>query len=110
MKLFEEDLIIKFHEDTSSGSRVVLWGRADGRTDMTKIIAFRNFAISPKNRYHFLDPLGSLASLRLWCNPLSILTIKTSLGKALKLRKKKVVRLSVRMEHFGFHWSDFRVI
>ena len=64
MKLFEEYLNIKFHEDTSSGSRVVLCGQAEGRTDMTKIIAFRSFASSPKNRcHHCLDPLGSLASL-----------------------------------------------
>jgi len=38
---------IKFHENPSSGSRVVL----RGRTDMTKlIVTFRNFANAPKNR------------------------------------------------------------
>jgi len=35
---------IKFHENPSSGSRVVPCGRTDGQSDMTKIIlAFRNF-------------------------------------------------------------------
>jgi hypothetical protein len=37
---------IKFHENPSSGSRVV----ACGQTDMTKlIVAFRNFANAPQN-------------------------------------------------------------
>jgi len=35
-----------------NGSRVVPWGRADGRTDMTNLIAaFRNFWNTSKNRY-----------------------------------------------------------
>ena len=41
---------IKFHENPSSGSRVVPFGRK-GRTDMTKlIVAFHNFAKAPKKR------------------------------------------------------------
>ena len=40
----------KFHENPSSGSRVVPCGQTDGRTDMTKIIiAFHNFASTPKS-------------------------------------------------------------
>ena len=47
----------KFHENPSSGSRVVPCGRTDGRKegrkDMAKIIfAFRNFANEPKNISH----------------------------------------------------------
>jgi hypothetical protein len=32
---------IKFHENPSSGSRVVQGGRTDGRTDMTKLAILR---------------------------------------------------------------------
>ena len=47
---FEKYTNIKFHENPSSGSRVVLYRRTDGRTDMTKLIifVFRNFANSSK--------------------------------------------------------------
>jgi len=39
--------ILRYHENPSSGSRVVPWG---GRTDMTKLIAaFRSFANAPEN-------------------------------------------------------------
>jgi hypothetical protein len=46
--------IIKFHENPSSGSRIVprVWkdGRADGLIDMTKlIVTFLNFAKALKN-------------------------------------------------------------
>jgi len=41
---------MKFHENPSSGCRVVSSGRTEGQTDMTKlIVAFRVSAISPKN-------------------------------------------------------------
>jgi len=41
---------IKFHENPSSGSRVVPLGRTDGQTDMTKLIAaFRSFTNAPNN-------------------------------------------------------------
>jgi len=51
---FRKYLNIKFHENSSSGSRVVPCGRAGGRTDrqtdMTKlIVAFRNSANAPNN-------------------------------------------------------------
>ena len=44
---------IKFNENPSSRSRVVPWGQAGGRTDMTKlIVVFRNFSNAP-NKYEF---------------------------------------------------------
>jgi len=40
---FQKCSNIKFHEDLSSGSLVVLYGRRDGRTDTTELmVAFRN--------------------------------------------------------------------
>ena len=46
---------IKFDENPSSGSRAVLCGQTDGRTDMTALtVAFSNFVNAPKNMqlYH----------------------------------------------------------
>jgi len=46
---FAKSSNITFHENPSSGSRVVPWERADRWTDMTKLIAaFRDFAKAPK--------------------------------------------------------------
>jgi hypothetical protein len=52
-QIFEKDSI-KFYENPSSRGRVILCGRPKGRTDrqtdMTElIVAFRNFAYTPKN-------------------------------------------------------------
>jgi hypothetical protein len=48
--IFEKSSNIKFHENSSSGSRDVLYGRTDRRTDMTKLkVTFRNSAKAPKN-------------------------------------------------------------
>jgi len=50
-QIFEKSSNIKFHENLSSGSRVVPCGRTDRRTDMAKlIVAFRNFAKAPRNQ------------------------------------------------------------
>ena len=49
-QIFEKYSNTKFHENPSSGGRVVPCGLTDGQTDTTKIIvAYRNFAIAPKN-------------------------------------------------------------
>ena len=50
-QILEKYLNIKFHENLSSGSRVVPCGRTDRQTYMTKlIVAFRSFANSPKKK------------------------------------------------------------
>jgi len=51
--IFEKYSNIQYHENLSSGSQVLPYGRAadrDRQTDMTKlIVALRNFAKAPKN-------------------------------------------------------------
>ena len=54
LRIFEKSSNIKFHENVSSGSRVVPCGRKDswtgGQTDMTKLIfAFCKIANTPKS-------------------------------------------------------------
>ena len=50
-QIFEKDSNIKFHENPSSGSRVVPCGQTDGPTDRTKIVVdFRSFASASKNQ------------------------------------------------------------
>ena len=45
-------LNIKFHKNTSSGSRVVPCEQMDGQTDMSKLtVFFRDFARAPKNEH-----------------------------------------------------------
>jgi hypothetical protein len=54
--VFRIILKFKFHENPFSGIRVVPREQTDGQTDMTKlIVAFRNFAKTPKNKliYYF---------------------------------------------------------
>ena len=49
---FKKPSNIKFHENLSSGSRVVPCGRKDGQVDMTKpIFALCNFAKEPETLF-----------------------------------------------------------
>ena len=49
-KIFKNFSNIKFHENPSSGSRVVPNVRKEGQIDTMKlVVAFRNFANAPKN-------------------------------------------------------------
>jgi hypothetical protein len=44
-QIFEKSSNIEFHENPSSGSRVIPCGQTDGRRDMTEVIVvFRYFA------------------------------------------------------------------
>jgi hypothetical protein len=47
-QIFEKSSNIKFHQNPSNGSRVVLCGRTDRQTYMKLIVAFRNSAKGPK--------------------------------------------------------------
>jgi hypothetical protein len=57
-QIFEKFSNVKFHENPSSGSRVVPCGRAGRRRDMAKlIVAFRNSAKALKIiKIHKSDP------------------------------------------------------
>jgi len=51
---FEKYSNIKFHENSSSGSRVVLCRWTEGQADMTKItVTFCNIANAPENLTSF---------------------------------------------------------
>jgi hypothetical protein len=61
-QIFEKYKYIKFHENLSSGERVVPCGETDRRTGMTKlIVASRNFANAPK---HYLTDNMSIEYIR----------------------------------------------
>ena len=65
---FEKSLNIKFHQNPSSGSRVV----ASGQTDMTKlIVASRNFANAPKNPHtkKVWEKLCASIVIFIYCTP-----------------------------------------
>ena len=66
-QIFEKYSNKKFHENPSSGSRVVPYGQTDGRIDMMKLtVAFRNFANAPKEwRPTQLVPIDE-ATVSLW--------------------------------------------
>jgi ferredoxin-thioredoxin reductase catalytic subunit len=50
-KIFEKHSNIEFHENPSTGSRVIPCRRIDGQTNMTKlIICFCNIANVPLNK------------------------------------------------------------
>jgi hypothetical protein len=54
-QIFEKYSNIKFHDNPSSGSRVVPRGGTNGRTDMAKPVAtFRSFSKAPKNVQRFI--------------------------------------------------------
>jgi hypothetical protein len=91
--MFEKYSNIKFHENPSSGSRVVpsrlTDGRTDGQTDMTKLmIAFRNFVNALKNRRNALsEPNVELLALN------SILHKVTTAPERLKVQKLLSLKL-----------------
>ena len=66
-QIFEIYSHINVHENPSSGSRVVLCGQMDGRTDITKLIVpFRNFANS-SNYIVFLPILRIITEICEYC-------------------------------------------
>jgi len=58
--IFEKSSNIKFHENPSSGSRVVPCGQTDRQTGITKLtVAVRNFVNVPKKIHITILPLGT---------------------------------------------------
>jgi hypothetical protein len=66
---FKKFLNIKFHENPSSGNRVVPCGRTDGQTTgvMTLTVAFRSFVNAPESTSSFSD----IVFRRYWKHSLS---------------------------------------
>jgi hypothetical protein len=49
-QIFEKYTNIKFNENPSNGSRVIVCGQIGGQNDVMKLmVAFRNFGNEPKN-------------------------------------------------------------
>jgi hypothetical protein len=59
-QIFEKSPNIKFHENPSSGSRVVPCGRTDRQKNKKIIVAFRNFAKAPKKNTVTLERVEAL--------------------------------------------------
>ena len=67
LQIFVKSSNIKFHENLSSGTRVVPLWRTDRRTGMTNLtVDFRNFVNAPKNYFSCVLFLSCSASLELW--------------------------------------------
>jgi len=60
-KVFEKYPNIKFHENLSSGSRVVPWGRRNRQTNMKLTVSLRNFANPRKKTYELTKYLSALS-------------------------------------------------
>ena len=80
---------IKFQENSSSGSRVVPYGRADGGTDRHDEAnsRFRNFAKAPKNSFIFfiivIEPLGRSGQRPEFSQATGMALVRCILGKFL---------------------------
>jgi len=90
-QIFENYSNIKFHENPSSGSRVILCrtagGRADRHTHTTKlIVALRNFANAPKN-----DQLMLSREIIAVCSQTRTKHIKTLCGQNAEFVNVKLV-------------------
>jgi hypothetical protein len=53
-QIFEKYSNVRFHENPSSGNRVVLCGRTDGQTDRN-VVTFRNFANAPNKTLEMMN-------------------------------------------------------
>jgi hypothetical protein len=68
--IFEKSSNIKFNENPSGGSGIVLCGRTDGQTDRRTErhdeakVAIRNFANAPKNGFPTMKTLSTANTIR----------------------------------------------
>jgi hypothetical protein len=103
-QIFEKVLNIKFHQNSSIGSRVV----SRGQTDMRKlIVAFRNFANAPKKS---CDPVGKGTDTVL---ALGLVNIPTEVSRLLPNGTQchnlnKVHHVTFKSNPSGFFNEDFR--
>ena len=109
-RAFKKFSDIKFHENLSSGNRVVLWGWMDRWTDMMKlIVAFCNFANAP-NKWSVLEAVchshSSFTSIS-WALSFFISTIIWCVSVVFALYYVHYVVPWVRLSEWypGFHGS-----
>ena len=78
-QIFFKKIHIRFHENTSSGSRVVPCGQKEGQTDrhMTKLIGtFRNFADAAKQLSTYMQRVVFFLRFHLSTSTISLKSIK----------------------------------
>jgi hypothetical protein len=87
---FEKYSNVKFHENPSSGSRVVPYGRTDRRTDMAKlVVSFRSFTKAPKKRYDYFSATTKAFSV---CHHMSGFNPETYTEPKVFFQRKKTAK------------------
>ena len=107
--IFEKFSNIKFHENPSSGSRVVPCGQTDGQTARQTgrhdeaNSGFRNFATAPKNTLSTYTRLSTVKSLQaLWCTEIAFhenLKIRT-IYHAIQIRQEVMCQITPKKEWY----------
>jgi hypothetical protein len=95
-RIFQKYSNMKFHENPSSGSRVVPCGQTDGQADTTELIVdFRNFAEAPKNSMFF--PYRTFMYF-VWISEQTVIIYLYSINRLVFVTETECVYYAVRTE------------